>query len=177
LSTKGQNAEAEGRYEDAAHAYEGFLTEDPLNLEAFLNLLVLYWQVTDYGFNSGHKLDLAFVHRSGQRLPEMLAFGLKEFGLRPEFTFWSNYIRWVDLGEEPDPEACRRSLREHPHYLEPAMYVFLVTEGEEAEAEALLLMEILRAKKTVRASYVLSVVESALAQRDFERRTQGRPVT
>src|ERR1044072_8101143 len=42
-------ADENGRFPEAAAAYEASLLADPSDLEATLNLVVLYWRVADQG--------------------------------------------------------------------------------------------------------------------------------
>lgn len=107
------DADCEGRITDAAEGYEEVLRHDPRNVTAICNLLVLYWQSTDFGFLVGNDLPRAFVFLAGRRTLELLKFGRPQFPDNPELTFWNSYIGWTDHGGPFDIRAFRVLLREH----------------------------------------------------------------
>jgi hypothetical protein len=148
-----------GKVVEAANLYEGLLenaTEDLL-----LNLAVLYWQTTDYGFWTALQLPKEFVARAGVRFPEVLSEAQRRNPASPAVQFWQKYIAWIDVGTDFDPNDCRKILQEHPEYREPALYLFSISQGKDYANEARALLAQARESGTTRARYVASVLESA----------------
>ena len=155
-------AEQKGDIAGAVELYEACINELPE--DALINLAVLYWQITDYGFSTSLQLPPEVVEHAGARFAEVLDVTERKFPQSAAAMFWKKYIAWADLGDSFDPENCRQVLRENPTYLEPAMYLFSTSQGRESEHEALMLLEQCRQAGTVRARYVASVIESARLQ-------------
>ena len=93
-------ADREGRVEQAAILYEDALAAGEDALQAFLNLSILFWQSTDYGFSTAKGLTPGFVTRAGQRFPELLRDAGRKYPQSTEVRFWQKYIPWADLGQE-----------------------------------------------------------------------------
>lgn len=155
-------ADRNGELEAAAAAYERALAADQPSLELLLNLAILYWQATDAGLASAKRLSVDFMATAGRRVPELLAEAERRFPVSAEPRFWKRYIDWADLGEPFDPEECRDLIRQDPASHTPAMYLFMSTQGGEAEAEALELLRKSEEERTTRARYVASVIRGVL---------------
>lgn len=158
-------AEQAERFEEAARLYEALIRQEHPPLEGFVNLLVLYWQVTEYGFWVDSDLELGFVKYAAERLSEMLKSEAGQLSDNPQVDFWVKYIRWADYGGALEVGECRKLLREHPEYLEPAMFVFSTTQGADCEKEAVELLKACREINTCRTRYVASVIESTIARK------------
>jgi hypothetical protein len=155
-----RQAEAADRIEEAARQYEDGLSLNPDDIEARVDLAVLYWQATDYGVSSSRGLPKPFVAAAGKRYLELLQQGLGRFPANPVLRFWSAYTEWTDLGRRFDPSESRKLRATYPDYLEPAMYLYAVSRGTECERDAHELLSRYRNTKTYRARYVVSVIES-----------------
>ncbi|WOB26886.1 MULTISPECIES: hypothetical protein [Xanthomonas] len=142
----------------AADSYEIILKECSGNLNAYINLLVLYWQSTDYGFSSSNGLSPDFVRVAGNRLAEMLNGSLSNFYDEPEFQFWAKYIAWAELGEKFDIEECYGLMRRKLRYYEPAMFIYASTAGKQAVSEVAELLALVQSQQTIRDRYINSVV-------------------
>jgi len=153
-----------GRYAEAADAYEEVLLADGACVPARVNLTVLYWQVTEFGFSAGHVLPGEFIQRAADRLHVLLADVDQEVATGPEMQFWKVYISWADHGEPLPVERCLQLLADYPAYLEPVLFVFGATEGSQYREEALELVQQCPREATVRNRYVESVLASALGQ-------------
>lgn len=161
-----------GHTQLAAAAYEDVLLVNPDNPIAAINLLVLYWQATDYGASTAEGLPSDFVALAARRVRQILAEAPDSLRNRPETLFWGKYITWADFGTPYELEECRALLLAHPNYLEPAIYLFASSEGKEAEAQASLLRTNCESRKTARCRYALSVIEGVFGRR---RPKQHRP--
>jgi hypothetical protein len=164
-------ADENGRFPEAAAAYEASLLSDPTDLEATINLVVLYWRVADHGLR-----DLAAVHPefrryAANRLDEVLKSASLRFPHSAELRFWTNHIATARIGRPFEPSACRQLLREHPSYLEPAFVVFSDSEGTEAEAEAMRLLADYSDQPTARGRYVTSIISGTLSRQRFCRQS------
>jgi hypothetical protein len=148
-----------GHIEQAAKAYEEALTKNPPALAMLMNLAVLYWQSTEYGFWAGHQLSREFVGAAASRLGECLQRARSLFPSAAEPQFWTKYIAWSDLGEPFPVEECRQLLASEPTSLVPAMHLYAVSQGRDCANEASLLLQQCRADGTTRARYIASVIE------------------
>ena len=157
------NADEEGDLIRAAALYEECLPGG-LTLGALLNLAVLYWQATDFGFLSAKNLPKEFVKRAGGRIAEVLQVASERFPGAEEVEFWKRYIAWADLGEPFSPDECQALTERRPDYGEPMMYLLPATHTAEYRGKAQAALSAYRGQRTVRASYVTSVLESALQQ-------------
>jgi hypothetical protein len=65
-------ADENGRFREAAASYEAALLADPADLEATINLAVLYWQATFHSRGASGALPQEFLKHAQKRLPELL---------------------------------------------------------------------------------------------------------
>ena len=133
-------ADQAGDLEEAAAAYEDILVREGPNVRVLLNLVLLYWQSTDFGLSSAKQLTPTFVARAGQRVPTLLAEANRAFPKSTEVQFWKRYIQWADLGEEFAVDECRELLLREPKVLVPVLHLFAQSRGLEHEQEALALL-------------------------------------
>ena len=156
-------ADRAGQIVRALELYEEAAEAEP-SLDMLVNMAVLYWQVTDYGFWTGHHLPSELVGVAGARIFQILDLAQSRFPGSPQVEFWRKYIAWADLGEPFELDDCRRILKQHPGYLEPLAYLFSVTEGQEGRDLVPALLEQAQRQGTQRSRYVTSVVESVVRQ-------------
>jgi hypothetical protein len=155
-------ADENGRFEEAAANYEASLLSDPADLEATVNLAVLYWRAAGSGRSAPGSLPREFPTHAKQRLHELLESASQRFADRAEIRFWKKYIAAADAGEPLEPTECRQLMRECPDYLEPAFVVFSDSAGAEAEPEAMRLLVGYSEQPTARGRYVTSVINAVL---------------
>jgi hypothetical protein len=153
-------ADENGRFEEAAAGYEALLLSDPADLEATVNLAVLYWQAGHAGSAPG--LSCEFLSYARRRLHELLESASHRFADSAQLRFWSKYIGATDSGKPFEPTECRQLMRECPDYLEPAFVVFSNSGGEEAEPEAMRLLADYSEQPTARRRYVTSIITAVL---------------
>lgn len=165
LLDEARAADADGRTEDAARLYEAAIESDPSQVDPLVELVVLYWQATDYGAWKGKGLGPQFVGLAGKRWRELLDQAKVKLPGSPAIQFWRKYIAWADLGEVLDPGECRDLLRAHPEYLEPAMFLFAASQGSECETEARSLVRACEHVGTSRCRYVVSVIAGILKRK------------
>ena len=155
-------ADENGWYSQAAAGYEAALASNPADLEATVNLAVLYWRCAHSGAGARRWMSAEFKGVAGRRLPELLESASRRFAGSAEVTFWSKYIAAAACGEPLEAGECRQLMREHPGYLEPAFVVFAMSAGEEAEPEAMRLLADYSEQPTTRGRYVTSIIDAAL---------------
>jgi hypothetical protein len=165
-----REAERQGRIEEAASLYEVALRTGPRPLDALLDLAILYWQATEYGYWVGMNLSPDFVGHAGRRFAEVLSEAAREYPGSTEVEFWQHYIPWADLGESFPTETCARLLVRDPTVLTPAMYLLGEGQDEQYEQEARALLQQCHAGGTVRAQYIASVIEGVLKRRRGRKR-------
>jgi hypothetical protein len=155
-------ADENGRIEEAAAGYEASLLADPGDLEATVNLAVLYWRAIGRGCCSSVPLRGEFPQHARARLHELLDSASEQFAGRAEIRFWKKYIAAADCGGSLGHSECRQLLLEHPNYLEPAFVVFSSSAGVEAEPEAMRLLVDYAQRPTARGRYVTSIINAAM---------------
>lgn len=155
-------ADENGRFQEAAASYEASLLSDPMDLEATVNLAVLYWRAAGHGRSAPGPLPHEFLTQARERLHELLESASERFADRAEVRFWRKYIAAADAGEPLARAECRQLMREHPDYLEPAFVVFSDSAGEEAEFEAMRLLVDYCEQPTARGRYVTSIIGAVL---------------
>ena len=155
-------ADETGQFQLAAAGYESTLSSQPADLEATLNLMVLYWQAAGLGPRLPGVVPEDFRKQAGSRLPALLEAAGHRFADSAEIRFWKKYLSAEDPGHSLEPSEYRRLLQEHPSYLEPAFVVFSQTAGAEAEPEAMRLLAQYAEQPTARGRYVTSMISTAL---------------
>jgi len=163
-------ADENGWYSQAAAGYEAALLSNPADLEATVNLAVLYWRAAHGGACARGWLPADFRAHAGRRLPGLLDSASRRFAGSAELTFWNKYIAAATCGEPLAPGECRQLMREHPDYLEPAFVVFAMSAGEEAEPEAMRLLADYSEQPTTRGRYVTSIIDAALRRQRWRSR-------
>jgi hypothetical protein len=152
-------ADENGQFQAAAASYEAALESDPSDVEATVNLAVLYWRAVRAA------LPPEFCSYARERLAVLLTTADERFAGRAEVRFWRSHIAATDAGSPLEPDECRRLLEERPDYLEPAFVVFLDSAGVDAEPEAMRLLVDYTEQPTARGRYVTSVIHAVMQKR------------
>jgi hypothetical protein len=158
-------ADENGRFQQAAATYETYLATCPADLDATLNLAVLYWEVAQSGIRPVAGISADFVAGARKRLGELLDCAGEHFADSAELRFWSRHMCRSELGETPESSECRQLLRERPDYLEPACVVFSTSGGEDAEPEAMRLLAACAEQPTARSRHVITIINDVLRWR------------
>ncbi len=161
-----------GDFVKAADCYEQLVQAECAPLEAYLNLAVLYWQCTDYGFNAGHKLDVDFIHKAGERYQTLLQEANQCFPYQPEIRFWMLYCDYITLGEPPFTEDCKRLVDTVSKPLVPYFYLYSSYSGHEYEKEANDLLNECLKYPTVKNRYIISVIQSVASRAKIKTRKE-----
>ena len=157
-------ADINGRFQQAAAAYEAALYSDPDDVESAVNLIVLYWQAASGSSCLPVALSCDFRLHARQRLQKLCTSGANRLAESIQVAFWRSHIAVHGSGRTQATAVYRRLLRDHPAYLEPAFALFWLTGGKEAEPEAMRLLIACSEQPTVRNRYVAAVINSALAK-------------
>jgi hypothetical protein len=163
-------ADRAGNIELAAALYEKTFGEGERPLFAIVNLLVLYWQATDYGFWTGNQLSREFVKRAGTRFREIMNEGTRLYPNSTELQFWKRYIAWADLGEAFSYDECADLLRRDPTSLIPVIYLLDQQPTAQYDEAALRLLAECREDNTTRSKYIASVIDGILKRRRGKKR-------
>jgi hypothetical protein len=161
-------ADENGRVREAAASYEAALLSDPADLEAVINLVVLYWRATRRGAAVQQSLPREFLQHARERLSELLESAGERFAGSAELRFWTRYIAATDAGEPLKSNECRQLLQERPDYLEPSFVVFSDSAGEEAEPEAMRLLVDYTEQPTARGRYVTSIINAVMQKQRWQ---------
>lgn len=153
--------DAADRPVEAARAYEMAITEAGADLDTFLNLAVLYFQCTDHGYLSHHRLSNDFIAHSWERANQLLLEAAARFGAHPEIEFWRKYFAFVVLGAEPFFEECEALVRSGIS-LVPYFYLFTSPNGERHRQQAQRLFESVAAGRTAKERYIRGILEKRL---------------
>ncbi|HEX8821039.1 MAG TPA: hypothetical protein VF794_14015 [Archangium sp.] len=156
-----EEALASDRRRDFASAiqlYEESLVHSGASVEAHLNLLVLCWQLTDYGYWTTMKVPRHIYDKASNLLPELRERTKAHFPENAEVAFWDKYIQWTDLGDPLEEEECEALLREPSSRGVPVMHLFAISGGGRYRQEALELQARCQLEGTVRAAYIASVI-------------------
>lgn len=163
-----EEALAADRRRDFANAiprYAESLGHPDAGVEAYLNVLVLCWQLTDYGYWATMKVPRHIVDEASNLLPEIRERAKTRFPQDAEVAFWDKYIQWTDLGEPLEDEECEALLREPSGRSVPAMHLFAISGGSRYRQEALELRARCEAQGTVKAAYIVSVISGVEERR------------
>lgn len=155
-------ADENGQFQQAAAGYEAALRSDPGDIEATVNLMVLYWQVTNRHAACAAPMPADFRSHALERLRELLDSAARRFTLSAEVRFWKKYIAADQAGRSFELAEGRRLLREDPDYLEPAFVVFSDSAGAEAEPQAMRLLADYSEQPTARGRYVTAMISAGL---------------
>ena len=159
-----RQADREERVEEAASLYEAAIRSDP-SQDALLDLVLLYWQATDFGYRTFRRLPDSFVKRAGERFPQLLAEARRTFPTSTEVEFWGQYIPWAYLAEPFPVEDCERLFARDRTVLVPVLYLFGQSDGRQYQPEAIELLRRSREKGTLGAKYVQGVIEGVLTRK------------
>jgi hypothetical protein len=146
---------------DAAQAYEEAVAASDADFETFMNLAVLYFVCTDGGYAAHHNLSPEFVNDAWDRAYELLDEAESRFGTQAEIAFWRHYFRFVGLGEAPFIKTCQHLLASGDS-LVPSFYLFTSPGGEPYRAQALKLLELIKAGTTAKQRYIRSILAKRL---------------
>ncbi|MBI4640130.1 MAG: hypothetical protein HY731_05520 [Candidatus Tectomicrobia bacterium] len=154
--------DVEGKVVEAANLYEEILKAGDAPLEVYLNLAVLYWEMTDYGVNAGLGLSLEFIQRAGKRYREVLRKAQEQFSMNPEILFWLLYCDFITLGEAPFVKQCEQLVKEPHCSLVPYFYLYMAYNGRKYHQEAMKLLDHCQRRPTTKNCYISSVIQSTI---------------
>jgi len=92
-------------YLNAIEAYEEYFLEGDPDIEDYINLCVLYFEIIDFGIAAYLKIHFEKMAFAERRFFELLNIARMKFGEKTEFDFWEGYYKWRYGGEEFD--QCR----------------------------------------------------------------------
>lgn len=153
----------------SADFLEKKILQEPTAAENYIELMVLYWQSTDYGLSTASNLSVDFMNLAGRRLSEIIESAEKYCPGDALISFWVRYIKWIDLGEPFELQDCRNLLSASKGF-DPAFMLFLASDGLEARQETMNLLDLCANKNSLRCGYIRSVVDGVLKRERFRNR-------
>ena len=154
---------------EASKAYEEVLAQGGPCIECYLNLAVLYFVCTDFGYLSHHGLPNDFCRRALGRAHELLDEAEHRFGSHNEIEFWRYYFDYAQLGEPPNPLKTRKLLEKGPSHV-PVFHLLMLEPDSSYIAEAEALLREISPPQTERERYIVSVLRSVLSNKAFRNR-------
>lgn len=143
---------------EAAGMYEEVLKEGNVPLDAYLNLACLYWESTDYGFNTGNHLPLGFIGKASDRMNQVLEEAKNAYSNMPEIEFWKLYFDFTTLGEDAFPEKALGLAQRPNASLVPYFHVYDQTKREEYKPYIRQLLEHCKKSLTTKNRYIISLI-------------------
>jgi hypothetical protein len=140
---------------EAAWAYEVSLADPGADLDAFLDLVALYFSMCDTGYVASHHLDQRFSDVAYDRAVEVLNLAKSRFGARVEIDFWRLYIRERVLGETVTRDAYLKLAFTSGAAL-PYLPIFVASRGKEFREQVEPLIAASRFGRTARERYMRS---------------------
>jgi hypothetical protein len=153
--------DAQERPSEAAWAYELAIQEPDAKLHVFIDLAVLYFVCSDFGYASAKHLPAEFVNAAYERIFAVLDAAERRWGSKVEIDFWRLYIPARILGDE-EPEEAYRRLAARDDALLPGVQLFQLSGGAEHAESVKTLWSIVKDATTERGRYLRSVMESSV---------------
>lgn len=154
-------ADIEQKFEEASEIYEEIISNGDANLEVFINLACLYWEVTDFGFNTAHNLPMKFIHKAGERMYQVLDEAQERFGTVEEVVFWRYYFNFTTLGDDGFLDRAIE-LGESGSSHVPYFYIYTQTKNDDYLAQVRQLIVEIENQLTTKNRCILSVVGNKL---------------
>jgi len=148
-------------YMAAVKSYEKALTSAN-NVNCYINLAFLYWEATEYGFNTARHLDSTFIQYAARRYAELLAVAKECFPEEPEVLFWERYFAWDSVGGPPFVRECKDLLSRSKSMLIPYFYLAMADGPNKYRDELDRLLSLCRQLPTFKNRYISSVIEALL---------------
>jgi len=151
----------QGNLIKAIDLYERCLScNETAPLDAYLNLVLIYWQITDFGFNASHTLDPELVRKAGERYKMVLKGANEAYPGNSEVRFWQLYCDHVSTGTGDIENDCRTLIGNQSSNNTPALYLYAKSGGCLYKAEAEDLASSCKKCLTFKNRYMLSVLQS-----------------
>ena len=129
LSTA-RDEDAADRPVSAIEAYEEALASEDVELDAYLDLAVLYLECCDFGFAAHYKVPPELEASAYDKALEVLDRAELRFGRHSEITFWRHYLRMAVLGDALEADEVLKLVRE-----DESLVPFLLLVGTPAASE------------------------------------------
>jgi hypothetical protein len=157
LDAAGELLAAVSEYEKAIRSGEG-------DLEAYLDLAVLYFVLLDGGMISHLDLAQDFVDLAWSRANQLLDEAQERFGVNSEAEFWKRYLEFIVVGADLPLDEVRR-LASCPGALTPVFHLFASSNGAAFPEEAERLYQSVRFGRTARDRYIKGIIEGVHKRR------------
>lgn len=126
------NKDVNKEYIDAIKYYENTLKQTYLSpIEVYINLAFLYWKFASGQVKSNdHSKNYSNI--SGERYPEIIRLGLKQYPKSLELHFWEKYLPHRHYFEEFSQHECEEMIQKYgdKESLVPYFYLYLFDENK-----------------------------------------------
>jgi hypothetical protein len=153
--------DAEDRPLEAAAAYRAAIANSQADLSTYVNLAVLYFEISDEGYSAHHRLPDELFKTAIGRAHEVLDQAEARFGPEPELEFWRRYIARIRQGGEEFFEEAERMVGTGKT-LVPYFYVIAGPRRQAFVEGARTLLDSVRGGRTQRERYVRAVLQSQM---------------
>jgi hypothetical protein len=148
-----------GRIVEAGEVYENIIASRR-DLDAYVDLAILYWQATSSGFSTYYRLDEEFVAFASTRYQVLLHDAAIVHSGRVEPEFWRLYIGVIEYGDPEFIDRCKQFVASEPDCLVPYLHLHVTSESDRYLEKAIELAAECKAAPSVKNNYILSVLGS-----------------
>jgi hypothetical protein len=138
--------------------YEKLISDSIYELDCLINLSFLYWNSTDYGFNSAKNLSLEFIHFASNRYLEILDIIDKVYENHPVSKFWRLYFNMISFGEDNFESQCMEIIKDERVTLDPYFYLYLMSHNSNFTPQVSSLVLHCNENPSHKSRYILAVL-------------------
>lgn len=146
-------------YEHAIELYERIIQSDLHEIDAYINLSFLYWEIAcEFPFRNEYNISNETFDISYKRYNEVLNIAINIFPNNAELHFWKAYFPHIILGEElPKDEVLHIISTYEKTNLVPYFFLYLFHKERYKEERQLLLKEC-EILPTAKNLYIKSII-------------------
>lgn len=146
-------------YLSAVQLYEKSVKEEGMPLDAVINLAFLYWQFSDYAFNTNNKIPKEYVQIGADLYSEVLDKGLVKYPDVAELHFWKKYILHRMIFDDLTEKEVKEIIDNYNNTsLVPYFFLYL-TDEEKYNKERGQLLEYCNKRRTAKNLYIIALLE------------------
>jgi hypothetical protein len=151
--------DAQGDPVRAIEWYERALNEGPCLVDLFIDLAMVYFICTDFGYASAKRLPQELAASAYRRAQETLSRAEATHGSSAEILFWRKYFEFIVLGAGEFKQEATRLAQQGT--LVPYVHLYSRFASDKFSDEARLLMQSVSGVHTAKARYIRSVLGQA----------------
>lgn len=157
-------AEKQDQLVRAAELYEEIISrQNTPQLDAFINLIFLYFEAQDHATQVEQNLSIDYVSRAYNRIKSLFEQAKRLYPESVELDFWKNYIFFVypygPAYDQIDPKFFQQKKEVIPYFL-----AYKPLTGEHSE-QAKKIWELVKHGKTFKERYIRHCIEDGILGR------------